>query len=120
MKLFPIETLDRILRAALLRRGLSEEHAGWVVDGLVETSLMEAMLDLQFEVISAHLNDRSVTVNRGGEYGAHAFLSAPYGIYPSADGYLALAVQSSNTVWAVPGSPGSVDVADGRVRETAR
>lgn len=39
MKLFPVETLDRVLRQALRRRGLSEEHAGWVVDGLVETSL---------------------------------------------------------------------------------
>lgn len=39
MKLVPVETLDRLLRAALLRRGLSEEHAGWVVDGLLETSL---------------------------------------------------------------------------------
>lgn len=74
------------ITALLLRR----ERTG--AGGLVETSLMEAMLDLQFEVISAHLNDRSVTVNRGGEYGAHAFLSAPYGIYPSADGYLALAM----------------------------
>lgn len=27
------------MRAALSRRGLSEEHAGWVVDGLLETSL---------------------------------------------------------------------------------
>ena len=39
MKVLPVATLDRILRAALLRRGLSEEHAGWVVDGLLETSL---------------------------------------------------------------------------------
>ena len=39
MKILPVATLDRILRAALLRRGLSEEHAGWVVDGLIETSL---------------------------------------------------------------------------------
>ncbi len=31
--------LARLLRAALLRRGLSAEHAGFVVDGLVETSL---------------------------------------------------------------------------------
>lgn len=39
MKLFPVDRLDRILREALLRRGLSDEHAGWVVDGLIETSL---------------------------------------------------------------------------------
>jgi len=39
VKTVPAAALDRIMRAALLRRGLSEEHAGWVVDGLLETSL---------------------------------------------------------------------------------
>jgi ureidoglycolate dehydrogenase (NAD+) len=39
VKTIPVDTLDRLMRAALLRRGLSEEHAGWVVDGLLETSL---------------------------------------------------------------------------------
>ena len=39
MKTVSTAALDRIMRAALLRRGLSEEHAGWVVDGLLETSL---------------------------------------------------------------------------------
>jgi ureidoglycolate dehydrogenase (NAD+) len=39
VKTLPVETLDRVMRTALLRRGLSEEHAGWVVDGLLETSL---------------------------------------------------------------------------------
>lgn len=60
--------------------------------GLVETSLLESMLDLQFEMLSVYLNDSSVTVNRGGEYSAHAFLEAPYGTYPTADGYIALAM----------------------------
>jgi ureidoglycolate dehydrogenase (NAD+) len=32
-------TLAPILREALLRRGVSEEHAGWVVDALIGTSL---------------------------------------------------------------------------------
>jgi CoA:oxalate CoA-transferase len=74
------------ITALLLRRERTGEG------GLVETSLMEAMLDLQFEFLSAHLNDASIEVNRGGEYSANAFLSAPYGIYPTADGYLALAM----------------------------
>lgn len=39
MKTVPAAALDRIMRAALSRRGLSGEHAGWVVDGLLETSL---------------------------------------------------------------------------------
>lgn len=60
--------------------------------GLVETSLLESMLDLQFELLSTKLNDDSITVERHGEHSAHAFLAAPYGTYPTSDGYLALAM----------------------------
>ena len=60
--------------------------------GLVQTSLLESMLDLQFELLSTHLNDPSVTVARGGDRSAHAFLPAPYGTYPTSDSYLALAM----------------------------
>jgi crotonobetainyl-CoA:carnitine CoA-transferase CaiB-like acyl-CoA transferase len=62
------------------------------IGGYVQTSLLEAMLDLQFELLSTHLNDSTVTVKRGGEHSANAFLSAPYGTYPTSDGYLALAM----------------------------
>lgn len=60
--------------------------------GLVETSLLEALLDLQFELLSTRLNDPTVAVRRGGRYSAHAFLPAPYGTYPTQDGHLALAM----------------------------
>jgi CoA:oxalate CoA-transferase len=60
--------------------------------GYVQTSLLEAMLDLQLELLSTHLNDATVTVKRKGEHSANAFLSAPYGTYPTSDGYLALAM----------------------------
>lgn len=72
--------------ALLFRR----ERTG--LGGHAQTSLLEAMLDLQFELLSTHLNDASVTVKRGGAHSAHAFLSAPYGTYPTADGYIALAM----------------------------
>ena len=39
MKAFAAERLARIMTGALLRRGVSEEHAAAVVDGLLETSL---------------------------------------------------------------------------------
>ena len=74
------------ITALLLRR----ERTG--VGGLVETSLMEGMFDLQFELLTAHLHDPEVVVQRGAQYSAHAFLPAPYGIYPTKDGYLALAM----------------------------
>ena len=60
--------------------------------GFVESSLLESMLDLQFELLSTRLNDESIHVERHGEHSAHAFLAAPYGTYPTADGYIALAM----------------------------
>ena len=76
------------ITAALLKK----ERYG--VGSLVETSLLESMLDLQYELISAHLNDTSVVVARGAAHTAHPFLQAPYGTYPTADGYIALAMGS--------------------------
>ncbi len=72
--------------AALLRR----ERTG--VGGRVDTSLIESMFDLQFELLSAHLMDPSIVVKRGARNTAHAFLQAPYGVYPTTDGYLAIAM----------------------------
>lgn len=72
--------------ALLVRRARTGEG------GLVQTSLLESMLDLQFELLSTHLNDVSVTVQRNGEHSANAFLPAPYGTYPTSNGYLALAM----------------------------
>jgi len=66
--------------------------------GYVQTSLLEAILDLQFELLSTHLNDSTVIVERGGEHSAHAFLSAPYGTYPTSNGYLALAMNPVNRI----------------------
>ncbi|MEA5083198.1 MAG: CaiB/BaiF CoA-transferase family protein [Lachnospiraceae bacterium] len=62
--------------------------------GYVEVSLMESVLDLQFEVISTYLNDGHKLPERCGYNNAHPYLSAPYGIYPTKDGYIALAMGS--------------------------
>ncbi|WP_062467427.1 CaiB/BaiF CoA transferase family protein [Demequina maris] len=62
--------------------------------GRVQTSLLEAMLDLQLELLSVKLNDDSIAVHRSGARSAHAFLPAPYGTYPTSDGYLALAMNA--------------------------
>lgn len=66
--------------------------------GRVETSLLEATLDLQFELLSTHLNDPTVTVRRGSQHSAHPFLPAPYGTYRTADGWLALAMSPVPTI----------------------
>jgi crotonobetainyl-CoA:carnitine CoA-transferase CaiB-like acyl-CoA transferase len=74
--------------AALLRRGIT--GAG----GKVEVSLLESILDLQFEVLTTYLNDGGKPPQRSAVNNAHAYLGAPYGIYATADGYLALAMGS--------------------------
>lgn len=75
--------------AALVRRGITGRGA------LVQTSLLEAMIDFQFEVLSTHLNDGNRPPVRSKVNGAHAYLGAPYGVYRTEDGYIALAMTPS-------------------------
>ena len=59
----------------------------------VEVSLLESVLDIQFESITSFLNDGGQLPERGDVKGsAHAFLSAPYGVYKTDDGYISLAM----------------------------
>jgi len=71
--------------AALVRR----QKKG--VGALVEISLLETLLDFQFELLTTYYSsnrqpERSYISN------GHPLLSAPYGIYATADGHLALAM----------------------------
>jgi crotonobetainyl-CoA:carnitine CoA-transferase CaiB-like acyl-CoA transferase len=72
--------------AALIRRAKTQRGA------FVQVSLLESILDFQFEVITTHLADGGRPPQRSKRFNAHAYLAAPYGIYPTADGYLALAM----------------------------
>ena len=72
--------------AALLRRGRTGEGAH------IETSLIEALVDFQFEVLTTHLNDGGRTPIRSQFRNAHAYLAAPYGVYPTRDSWLAIAM----------------------------
>jgi crotonobetainyl-CoA:carnitine CoA-transferase CaiB-like acyl-CoA transferase len=74
--------------ACLVRRGVTGEG------GLVEISLLESILDYQFEVFTTHLNDGGQQPRRAAVDSAHAYLAAPYGIYATRDGHLALAMGS--------------------------
>lgn len=62
--------------------------------GLVEISLLESLLDLQFDIFPTFLNNGHQLPERSAVHNAHALLSAPYGIYRTCDGYLALAMGS--------------------------
>lgn len=74
--------------ACLVRRGISGEG------GLVEVSMLESILDFQFEPLTVYFQDGGCEAERTASNNAHAFLGAPYGIYATADGYLALAMAS--------------------------
>jgi CoA:oxalate CoA-transferase len=74
--------------ACLVRRGITGKG------GKVEVSLMESILDFQFEVLSTFLNDGGKLPQRSRHNNAHAYLSAPYGIYSTEDGFIALAMGS--------------------------
>ncbi len=73
--------------AALLRRGLRGQGA------LVQVSLLESALDIMFEPFTAFLNSAEAgQPRRSAVSHANVHTAAPYGIYQSADGWLALAM----------------------------
>ncbi|WP_345950697.1 CaiB/BaiF CoA-transferase family protein [Mucilaginibacter sp. PAMB04274] len=73
--------------AALIKRHKTQKSV------LVEVSLLESVLDLQFEFLTTHLNDGEKLPQRSRIKGTgHPYLSAPYGIYRTADGYVSLAM----------------------------
>lgn len=74
--------------ACLVRRGINGEG------GLVEVSMLESILDFQFEPLTVYFQDGGCEADRTAGNNAHAFLGAPYGIYETADGHLALAMAS--------------------------
>jgi len=96
--------------ACLVRRSMTGRG------GLVETSLIEALLDFQFEVLTTHLNDGRRPPRRSGFRNAHAYLAAPYGVYDTASGYLALAMTHLPTLGKLlelPALQGISNPADG-------
>lgn len=72
--------------AALVRRGVTGEGMH------VETSLLESLVDYQFEVLTTYMNDGGRLPVRSSFNNAHAYLAAPYGVYRTADSYLAIAM----------------------------
>jgi len=78
--------LTQGILAALYRRGVSGRSA------LVQVSMMEAVLDFQFEVLTCHFNDGRQLPLRSQVSNGNAYIPAPYGIYKTREGYLSLAM----------------------------
>jgi len=85
--------------ALLVRRGRTGRG------GRVDVSLLETAIDLQFEHLSVHLNRDEPMPARAGIANGNVYLAAPYGIYATADGYLALAMTPVDRLGDVIGLP---------------
>ena len=72
--------------ASLYKRIISGEGA------LVQVSMFESILDFQFEVLTCFYNDGNELPVRSSVNNGHAYIAAPYGIYKTKNGYLALAM----------------------------
>ncbi len=92
-------TLATALLGALFRRARTGEGA------LVETSLLEAAADVQFEMLTTYLNNGRRALKRLSSGSAHGYLSAPYGVFRTSDGYLALAMTPLGNLANVLGDP---------------
>lgn len=78
--------LTQGILAALFRRAVKNEGA------LVQVSMLESILDFQFEVLTCFYNDGEQLPERSEINNANAYIAAPYGIYKTADGFLALSM----------------------------
>lgn len=74
--------------ACLFRKVTTGEGA------LVQVSMIESAYDFQFETITTFMNDGGELPVRTAQNNANAYLGAPYGIYKTADGHIALAMGS--------------------------
>jgi len=83
--------------ACLVRRGITGRG------GLVEVSLLESLMDFQFEVLTTYMNDGRRPPRRAAFRNAHSYLAAPYGVYDTKNGYLALAMTHLPTLGTLLG-----------------
>ena len=82
--------------SALIRRHKTGQGAQ------IEISLMESVLDFQFELLTTYHSSGQLP-RRSGISNGHPLLSAPYGIYATTDGYIALAMANIQQLATVIG-----------------
>lgn len=83
--------------AALIRRQKTGKGA------LLEISLMESLLDFQFELLTTYYSSGK-GLNRSQVSNGNPILGAPYGIYQTATGYIAIAMMDIQVLAKVIGS----------------
>ena len=101
--------------AALLALGILAAVIGRGSDGpgrRVEADLLSAALDMQFESLGCFLNGHRTDSPRAPGNIAAWFSAAPYGIYATADGYLALSMSSMDALAAAFDLPAFAGVSE--------
>ena len=83
--------------AALIRRQKKGKGA------LLEISLIESLLDFQFELLTTYYNSGK-DLNRSKISNGNPLLGAPYGIYQTATGYIAIAMMDIEVLAKVIGA----------------
>ncbi|MDB5271620.1 MAG: L-carnitine dehydratase/bile acid-inducible protein [Hymenobacter sp.] len=96
--------------AALLRRSTSGRG------GRVDVSLLESAIDLQFEPFTAFLNSDRSQPERTAQNHASVHGAAPYGIYRTQDGFMALAMTPMDQLAALIQSPALAQLAADRTQ----
>ena len=97
----------------------------------VDVNLLAAALDIQFESLTCHLNGGRSETSRGPGNLAAWFSAAPYGIYATKDGHVALSMTSLEVLAKALDLPGLAEIPEAeaftrreeivaQVRETMR
>ncbi len=87
--------------------------------GKVSVSLLESILDFQFEGLTAFLNSGDLP-ERSVKHNAHPYMAAPYGIYDTADGAIAISMGSLEQLCQAIGCAGLEQYYDKRAMFTHR
>ncbi|WP_205195400.1 CaiB/BaiF CoA-transferase family protein [Chitinophaga sp. Cy-1792] len=80
--------LTQGILAALLKKSITG------VGAQIAVSMFESVLDFQFEVLTCFYNDGRQLPQRSAVNNGNAYIAAPYGIYKTSSGYMALAMSN--------------------------
>jgi crotonobetainyl-CoA:carnitine CoA-transferase CaiB-like acyl-CoA transferase len=112
-----------IMAGNLLAQGILAAVAGSRATGQgahVETSLLEAALELQFDCLPMFLNRRDALPKRSlGPNSGHPELGGPYGMFATADGHVAVSRLPDDLMAEILGAPAPPAI-DGLSREEYR
>lgn len=86
--MFAGSNLCSAVLACLYRRAIHQMGAH------VHVSMLDSAVDIQFEAVTTYFRDGKLLPQRSEVSNAHAYLAAPYGVYRTQDGFLALAMGS--------------------------